>query len=96
MVLLYTGIDDLLEVSMKLKNLVEWQRLGLALGLLYSTLKKIKKEQQGDIDDCMMEMLEAWLQQRDNVTKTGVPSWAVLRRALEEIDENQLASEIIT
>ena len=39
-----------------LKNLVDWQSLGLELGLLYPTLKRIKKEQCGDINDCKMEM----------------------------------------
>ena len=96
MVLLYTGIDDLFKVKMKLKNLVSWDDLGLALGLLYSTLKRIKKEQHGDISDCTMEMLEAWLQQQDNVSQNGVPSWAVLRKALKKIGEGQLASTIIT
>ena len=77
-----------------LKNLFDWQSLGLELGLLYPTLKRIKKEQHGDISDCMMEMLEAWLQQQDNVTHKGVPSWSVLQTALRGIGENELASEI--
>ena len=72
-VLLYTGIDDLASVRRVLKNLVDWQSLGLELGILYPTLKKIKKEQQGEISDCMMEMLAAWLQQQDNVSQNGVP-----------------------
>ena len=95
-VLLYTGIDDLASVRRVLKNLVDWQSLGLELGILYPTLKKIKKEQQGEISDCMMEMLAAWLQQQDNVSQNGVPSWSVLRTALEEIGERQLASELIS
>ena len=41
-----------------------------------------------------MEMLAAWLQQQDNVSQNGVPSWSVLRTALEGIGERQLASEI--
>ena len=95
-VLLYTGIADLVDVKKFLKNVVDWQSLGLELGLLYPTLKRIKKEQHGDISDCMMEMIAAWLQQRDNVSKNGIPSWAVLKTALEEIGEHQLASEIST
>ena len=97
-VLLYTGIDDLFTVKVFLKSVVDWQSLGLALGLLYPTLKRIKKEQHGDINDCIMEMLEAWLQQQDSVREKGVPSWAVLRQALEKIGENELAtsSDLIT
>ena len=95
-VLLYTGIDDLLMVQMRLETLVRWKKLGLSLGLLYPTLQKIEKAQRDNVDDCMMEMLAAWLQQQDNVSRKGVPSWSVLRTALEEIGEHQLASEIIT
>ena len=47
-VLLYTGIDDLVDVKRFLKNVVDWQSLGLELGLLCPTLKMIKKEQHGD------------------------------------------------
>ena len=91
-VLLYTGIDDLFEVKMKLKNLNDWQSLGLALGLLYPTLERMEDEQRGAIEKCKTKMIAAWLQQQDNVCKNGVPSWAVLRKALEQIGENQLAS----
>ena len=95
-VLLYTGIVDLVDVKKFLMNVVDWQSLGLELGLLYPTLKRIKKEQHGDISDCMMEMISSWLQQQDHVSRKGIPSWSVLRTALEEIGEHQLASEIST
>ena len=90
-VLLYTGIDDLFEVKMKLKNLIDWQSLGLALGLLYPSLKKIDEDQRGKTDKCVMEMLAAWLNQQDNVCQKGVPSWSVLKAALNKIEEIQLA-----
>ena len=93
-VLLYTGIADLAQVKRFLKNVNNWQDLGLELGLLYPTLTKIGKEQHGLIDGCKREMLAAWLQQQDKVAVTGVPCCAVLKAALEKIDENQLASEI--
>ena len=97
-VLLYTGIDDLASVKRALKNLVDWQSLGLELGLLYTTLEIIEREQRGNITACKTKMLAAWLQQQDNVTENGVPSWMVLRRALKEIGENELAtsSDLIT
>ena len=91
-VLLYTDIANLVDVKKLLKDLVDWQCLGLELGLLYPTLKRIKKEQHGDISDCVMEMLAAWLQKQDNVSQKGVPSWSVLRTALRSIGENELAS----
>ena len=94
-VLLYTSaIADLYEVKRFLKNVNDWQSLGLRLGLLDLTLKRIKKEQQEDINDCMMEMLEAWLQQQDNVSQVGTPSWKSLRVGLMIIGKNELASEI--
>ena len=93
-VLLYTGVADLAQVKRFLRNVNNWQSLGLELGLLHPTLKRIDEEQRGLIDKCKTEMLAAWLQQQDNVVVTGVPSCAVLKTALEKIDENQLASEI--
>ena len=92
-VLLYTGIDDLASVRRVLKNLVDWQSLGLELGLFYTTLEIIEREQHGNITMCKIKMLAAWLQQRDNVSQKGVPSWSVLRTALKEIGEGQLASD---
>ena len=93
-VLLYTGIDDMFEIKMALKNLTDWQSLGLALGLLYPSLEKIEEEQRGVIEKCKTKMIAAWLQQHDNVSKKGVPSWSVLRTVLREIGEIQLADEI--
>ena len=92
-VLLYTGIADLDDINGALKNLVDWFPLGLELGLYYPTLKKIEKD-YGKTDRCVMEMIAAWLQQQDNVSKKGVPSWAVLQTALREIGEIQLSDEI--
>ena len=95
---LYThvGINDLFDVKMALKNLNDWQSLGLALGLLYPTLKKIDEDQRGKTDKCVMEMIAAWLEKKDNVANKGVPSWLVLQEALRKIDENDLADKIIT
>ena len=88
------AIDDLFEVKMFLKDLVDWQSLGLALGLRYSTLTKIKTDQREKTDECKMEMLAAWLQQQENVPQKGVPSWQMLQTALRRMGENQLADKI--
>ena len=74
-----------------MKNLVDWQSLGLELGLLYPTLEKIEREQRGMIDQCKIKMLAAWLLQQDNA---GIPCWRTLKTALENIGEKELASEI--
>ena len=72
-VLFYTGINDLADVKRLLKNVNDWQSLGLDLGLLYTTLKRMEKGQQRVISKCNTEMLAAWLQQQDHVAKKGVP-----------------------
>lgn len=94
--LLYTDIADLVKVKRFLKNLVDWQSLGLELGLLYPTLEIIEKEQRGVVEQCKTKTLAAWLQQHDNVSQYGVPSWSVLQTALKNIGENELASKIST
>ena len=81
-------------MKMFLKNVVDWQSLGLALGLLYPTLEMIAKEKHGDIGECKIEMLAAWLKQQDNTFQKGIPSWSVLQAALRSIEDNQLASRI--
>ena len=83
------------EIKMAVKNLIDWQSLGLALGLLYPTLEKIEEEQRGVIEKCKTKMIAAWLQQQDNVSKKGVPSWAVLQTALSKIGEIKLSDEIL-
>ena len=95
-VLLYTGIADLVDVRVFLKSVVDWQSLGIVLGLGYFTLKTIEKDHRGLVEECKTKMLAAWLQQQDDVSQNGIPSWSVLRTALENIGEHQLASEIIT
>ena len=83
------GIADLDEVKDFLKDIVDWKSLGLKLGLLYPSLKKIEVDQRGLVEQCKTEMLAAWLQEQDNASQ---PSWSVLRAALERIGENELAS----
>ena len=95
-VLLYTGIDDLFKVRKWVEQVVNWKYLGLALGLLHPTLQKIEREQRDKVDDCKTEMLAAWLHQQDKVSQHGIPSLIVLRAALREIGENELANEITT
>ena len=72
----------------------DWQSLGLELGLLYSTPKRIEEEQRELIVKCKTEMLAAWLQQQDNVAKKDLPSCNTLKVALRNIGENKLAHEL--
>ena len=75
-------------------DIVNWEILGLQLGLRLSKLEKIEREQRGIIENCKTHMLSAWLQQQDNVLQKGIPSWSVLRAALQSMGENEIADRI--
>ena len=77
-------------------DLNDWKELGLQLGLLYPTLERIDREQRGRISGCKIDMLTAWLEQQVNVSQRGVPSWSVLRGALQRIGEHELADRIVS
>ena len=87
--------NDLCDVLAEIEDLVNWKELGLQLGLLYSSLKKIDLEQRGNISSCKIEMLSAWLQKQDNVSQKGDPSWSVLKAALKQIGEHDIADKIV-
>ena len=83
---------DVLEV---VQNVGDWKRLGLTLGLLVKpTLTDIETYRRGKPEDCKIDMLSAWLEQQDNVSQRGVPTWTVLRAALIRIGENEIANRI--
>ena len=84
---------DVLEV---VDSVSDWKRLGLTLGLLYCTLTRIEQNRHFQQDDCIKDMLTAWLDQQDNVSQSGVPSWSVLRGALQRIGEHELADRIVS
>ena len=76
----------------------DWKRLGLTLGLLYRpTLTGIATYRREKPAECIKDMLTAWLEQQDNVSQRGgVPSWSVLRAALQRIGEHELADRIVS
>ena len=79
-----------------LKDVNDWQSLGLQLGLLYPTLEKIERDNNREVEQCKTKMIAAWLKQQDNVTRFGAPSWLVLQTALRKIGEIDVASQIVT
>ena len=93
--LIPADIHDLCEVLESMNDLNEWNVLGLQLGLHYPTLQKIENDHPNRTDTCKMKMLAAWLQQQDNVSQKGVPSWSVLQAALKKLGENELAKRIM-
>ena len=93
--LFYTsGTGDLVDVLVVVRDINNWKELGLQLGLLYPSLERIDLEQRGRITFGIMAMLSAWLQQQDNVSQKGVPSWSVLRAALQSMGEHETADRI--
>ena len=85
---------DVLEV---VDSVSDWKRLGLTLGLLSTpTLSDIEIDRHYKQKDCRIDMLTAWLEQQDNVSQRGVPSWSVLRTALQKIGEHELADKIVS
>ena len=78
-------------VKTALKNLNDWQSLGLDLGLYYPTLERIEEEQQRVIEKCKTKMIAAWLRRQDNASN---PSWEQLRTSLVNIGEKELADKI--
>ena len=77
-------------------DLNDWMNLSLKLGLCYPTLERIAEEQRGNISQCKLKIMVAWLQQQDMVSLKGVPSWSVLKAALQKIGENEIANRIVS
>ena len=77
-----------------LDKLTKWEFLGLELGLCHSTLETIKINERGQVKECMMRMLAAWLKKTDNVSSCHGPSWQQLIKSLRAIEENSLADDI--
>ena len=77
-----------------IRDLNDWKDLGLQLGLLYPTLTDIETHRHYKPSECRIDMLSAWLQQQDNVPQKGVPSWSVLRAALQSMGEHETADRI--
>ena len=88
-----TNLDDVIK---KLKSIdyTQWMTLGLSLGLYYNTLGIIEEKCRGDVKQCLMKCMAAWLKGEDKVREKGGPSWSSLATALEEIGENDIASNI--
>ena len=91
-----TGVGDLIDVLEVVDGISDWKRLGLVLGLLYQpTLNDIETHRLGKPKECKIDMIMAWLQQKDNVSQNGVPTWSILRAALQRMGENSVADQML-
>ena len=84
--LLHTAIDDLYEITDYLLNLGQTNiyNLGLALGLNQPRVKNMR-----DSETFRDDVIAAWLQKEDQVTRRGVPTWESLVKALRDHRVNQ-------
>ena len=81
----HVGEDDLTDVMDEVMEVVEkWRALGMALRLKTSELDSIKSKNHTDPTECLRDTLQAWLQQRYDVQKYGVPSWDILCKAVKK------------
>ena len=82
----HTAIGDLVDVAGYLLHLgkPEIHSLGLILGLYHPHLKSMR-----DSETFREDMIAAWLQKEDQVTKMGVPTWENLIKALRHPRINQ-------
>ena len=69
----------------ELKEVVDWQGLGLQLRLTYSELKIIEVENRGNVRKSLRKMLDVWLESNPN------SSWEQIVEALEKINKKTLA-----
>ena len=93
LLLAHAAIGDLDEVTKYLLDLrnTDIYNLGIALGLYHPRLKNMETSETFRDD-----MIAAWLQKEDQVTKKGVPTWETLVKALRDRRVNQtgVAAEI--
>ena len=91
--IIHTAIHDLLEVTDYLLNLKQTDiyYLGLTLGLTHPHLKNMESS-----NTFRENMIAAWLQKEDDVTRRGLPTWETLVKALrnDRVNQNGVADKI--
>ena len=84
-------ISDLYLVNVNLVDVARPVKFGHSLGLKKPTLEKIETRYQ-DVDQCVTEVLAAWLEGRDN---TPEPNWRAAITALRSADMADIAHQLI-
>ena len=75
----------------EIQEVFYWRKLGLELGLSYTTLRGIERSKSNILDDCKREMKYAWLQGKDNAQRQGGITKKTLVDALERANFKTLA-----
>ena len=90
-------VNDLVDILDLLKRHgydgVNFDELGLFLGLLHTTLSVIEANHRGDVNRCLKECLVAWLEQADDVQVRGGPILHSLLAALRKLGKKQQLME---
>ena len=83
-------ISDLYLVNVNLVDVARPIKFGHSLGLKKPTLDKIETRYQ-DVDQCVIEVLAAWLEGRDDTPK---PNWGKVIAALKSADMADVAHQL--
>ena len=67
----------------------QWKILGIQLGISHGSLKSIELKYRQDPHNCLLEVLEMWLQQVD-----PPPTWAAVIDAVEFMGKKQLGRQL--
>ena len=81
--------SDLREVLRATVAVIEWQTLGIELGIDHSKLKIIANDNREKYKSCLTNMLATWL-------SSGSATWRGLVEAIRSplVDKNDIAEEI--
>ena len=79
---------DLRHLIVELRDVVDWFKLGVSLGIKHSNLKKIEADYRGNVERCKTEMLAFWMKNNGNA------SVEKLTQALEDIEHRNLARHL--
>ena len=81
-------LKDLMDA---LYNQVEdkWMILGIQLGMSHGSLKRIEVNRQRDPQNCLLDVLEMWLQQVN-----PPPTWAAVIDAVEFIGKMRIGKDL--
>ncbi|XP_019863063.1 PREDICTED: uncharacterized protein LOC109591903 [Amphimedon queenslandica] len=89
------GIRNLSEIFHLLKRHgISYFDFGLHLGLSRPTLDVIEANNKRNVNKCLSECLEVWVEQADDVKSKGGPTYDTLMEALRMMGNNAVADEI--
>ena len=83
------NLDNLL-IQLQSLNAM-WYQLGVALDLPDSILDDIKDQCRANPEQCMVEMVDAWMTRQMHV---GKPTWTDLATGLRKINQTKLADAL--